>query len=220
MATPMLDDIELKAAQLIRQEVEQGFRRQRIAGLDGTLHEHVGRRSHRVLVAGLLVGEKADDDLAALQKKAAAGEQVTFTADIATALDIDKMVIERFAAEQCVGPSGQTAYALMLSESPPLPPPAEVSAFGGLDDFGMGDLGFDTDALEGTLSDIADQAESVMAAADSAMSAIEQLQKLTDLGSLGSVGSPAQPVVEALGVVDRLAPLVQSISEASSKLVQ
>ncbi|MES2443082.1 MAG: hypothetical protein V4574_09650, partial [Pseudomonadota bacterium] len=117
MAVPMLDDIELKAVQLIRQETEQDYRRRRIAGLQGTLHQHVGRRSHRVIVAGLLLAATGADDLAALQKKAAAGAEVTFTADIATALEIEQMVIESFAAEQVPGAGGQTAYAILLAES-------------------------------------------------------------------------------------------------------
>lgn len=223
MPIPMLDDLELKAVQIVRQEIEQGYRRRRIAGLDGTLHEHIGRRSHRVVLGGLLLAETAADDLAALQRKAASGEEVTFTADIATALDIERMVIESFAAEQSVGVAGQTAYALLLAESPALPPPAEVSAFGGLDEFGLGDLGFDPDALGDVLGDIADQAGAVMEMADAAMSVIDQLEDLAalaDLANLGSVGNPAQPVVDALGKVDELAPLVEAIGEASVKLAE
>src|SRR5215467_11139938 len=128
MPSPMIDDLELKAVQLIRQETEQDYRRQRIAGLAGTLHQHMGRRSHRVLLAGLLLADDTDS-LGKLQKKAASGDEVTFTADIATALDVEYMVIEAFSAEQTVGPAGQTTYAILLAESPKLPPPAEVSSF-------------------------------------------------------------------------------------------
>ena len=223
MPTPMLDDLELKAVQLVRQEIEQGYRRRRIAGLDGTLHEHIGRRSHRVVLGGLLLADTAADDLAALQAKAASGAEVTFTADIATALDIQHMVIESFAAEQSVGVGGQTAYALLLAESPVLPPPAEVSAFGGLDEFGLGDMGFDPGALGDVLSGIADQAGSVMARADAALSVIDPLSdlaKLADLANLGSVGNPAQPVIEALGKVDELAPLVESITQSATGLAE
>lgn len=219
MATPMLDDLELKAVQVIRQEIEQDYRRRRIAGLDGTLHQHIGRRSHRVIIAGLLLAATAADDLAALQKKAAAGEEVTFTADIATALDINHMVIESFAAEQHVGVNGQTAYALLLAESPPLPPPAEVSAFGGLDEFGLGDLGFDPGALGDVLSDIADQAGALMDLADAALGAIDELQKLAALADLGQLGDVAKPVTDALGKVDELAPVVESISRAAAALI-
>jgi hypothetical protein len=219
MAAPMIDDIELKALQVIRQETEQDYLRQRIVGLDGTLHQRLGRRSHRVTMAGFLLADTAADDLAKLQKKAAAGDEVTFTADITTALEIEHMVIESFAAEQTIGPSGQTAYAIVLAESPPLPPPAEVSSFGGLGDFGVGDLGFDTGALGGVLSDIADQAGSVMGAVDSAISAAEQLSSLASLADLGSVGNPVKPVTDALGSISGMAPAVAKIGDAVRKLL-
>lgn len=219
MGVPMLDDIELKAVQLIRQETEQDYRRRRIAGLEGTLHQHVGRRSHRVIVAGLLIAATAADDLAALQKKAAAGAEVSFTADISTALEIERMVIESFAAEQVAGVSGQTAYAILLAESPKLPPPAEVSAFGGLDDFGLGDLGFDPGALGDVLGDISDLAGDVMDLADAALGAISQLQALADMASLGELGDVVSPVTDALGKVDGMAPLVSGIAAAAAKLV-
>ena len=140
MGAPMIDDLELKAVQQIRQETEQDFVRQRIAGLAGTLHHKLGRRSHRVSLCGMLLPETATDDLKKLQEKAASGDEVTFTADITTALEVQKMVIESFRAEQFVGPVGQIYYAIVLAESPQLPPPAEVSAFGGLGDFGLGDM--------------------------------------------------------------------------------
>jgi hypothetical protein len=228
MPAPMLDDLELTAVQLVRQETEQDYRRRRIAGLEGTFHQHLGRRSHRVVVGGLLLAPTAADDLAALQKKAASGKEVTFTADISTALNIERMVIESFAAEQGVGVGGQTAYAILLAESPALPPPASVAAFGGLDDFGVGDLGFDPGALDDILSDIADQAGSVMAMADAAMGAIDGLKDLAkfassladlaNLANLGDIGNPAQPVVDALGTIGELAPLVKSITDAGATL--
>ena len=179
----------------------------------------MGRRSHRVTLAGFLLADTAADDLAKLQKKAAAGDEVTFTADIATALEIEHMVIETFAAEQAIGPAGQTAYAIVLAESPPLPPPAEVSSFGGLGDFGAGDLGFDAGALGGVLSDIESQADAVMGAVDSAISAAEQLSSLASLADLGSVGNPVKPVVDALGGISTLAPAVSKIGDAVSKLL-
>jgi hypothetical protein len=149
MPSPMIDDVELKAVQYIRQETHQDFVRQKIAGLDGTLHQRLGRRSHRVVLSGCLLPGTAADDLKKLQEKATSGAEVTFTADITTALTVEKMVIESFQAEQRVGPAGQIVYVLVLVECPPLPPPAEVSAFGGLGEFGIGDLGFDPGALAG-----------------------------------------------------------------------
>src|SRR3989442_4240548 len=142
----MIDDVELKAAQCVRQETDQAFVAHRMGGLDGTVHQKLGRRSHRVVLSGLLLPETAADDLKTLQEKAASGAEVTFAADIATALDVDHMVIESLAVEQAVESGGAYAYTVALVESPPLPPPAELSPFGGLGEFGLGDLGFDPGA--------------------------------------------------------------------------
>src|SRR5262245_9746843 len=137
MPVPVIDDIELKAVQHVRQETTASFAEQQVVGLAGTLHQNLGRRSHRMELRGFLLPDTAADDLKKLQEKSSKGDEVTFTADITTALKIDKMVIERFQAEQRVGPLGQIAYQIVLVESPPLPPPAQVSAFGGLDGFGL-----------------------------------------------------------------------------------
>src|SRR5437764_1788383 len=204
MPVPMIDDIELKAVKVIRQETDQDFVRQKIAGLPGTLHQRLGRRSHRVLLSGALLPDTAAGDLEKLQGKAAAGDEVTFTADITTALTIDKMVIEAFRAEQQVGPAGQITYSIALAESPPLPPPAEISAFGGLGDFGLGDLGFDPGALGSVLDDIQSAADTVMQAADSAISAVEKLSALASLGDLANVGNPVKPVVDKVAELGAL----------------
>ena len=217
MPVPMIDDVELKAVQVIRQETDQDFVRQKIAGLPGTLHQRLGRSSHRVLLSGVLMPDTATADLEKLQKKAAAGQEVTFTADITTALTIDKMVIESFRAEQQVGPAGQIAYSIILAESPPLPPPAEVSAFGGLGDFGMGDLGFDVGALGDVLGDIAAQAGSIMELADTVMGAIDQLSALASLADLTAFDNPVAPLLSKVGEVtstaDQMSTIAASIKE-------
>jgi hypothetical protein len=227
VGTPMIDDLELKAVQHIRQETEQGFGLQRIAGLDGTLHQKLGRRSHRVYLSGLLLPATATDELATLQEKASSGAEVTFSADITTALSVDKMVIESFSAEQQVGPLGQISYSIVLGESPPLPPPAEVSSFGGLGDFGdlggladlgLGDLGFDPGALGDVLGDIADQAGAVMDAVDAALDAVQQLEALASLASLADIGNPIKPVTDKVKELGDLAPAVQGLAEAVAGL--
>ena len=207
MATPMVDDLQLTAVQWLRQETRQGFAEQRVAGLDGAVHQKVGRRSHRVVISGLLLPATATDDLAALQDKASSGAEVTFTADIVTALAVDKMVVESLAAEQVPGNPGQYAYTIVLAESPPLPPPAEVSPFGGLDDLGgLGDVGFDD--LAGPLSDIADAASTITDTLDAAMDAVQAVQGLAalagGLGDLSSLTDPLRPITDKLG---ELSPL-------------
>ncbi len=214
MGVPMIDDIELKAVQHIRQETEQDFVRQRIAGLDGTLHQKLGRRSHRVVLAGYLLPDTAADDLKKLQEKASAGVEVTFSADITTALSVDKMVIEGFVAEQHVGPAGQIGYHIVLAESPPLPPPAQVSSFGGLGDFGVGDLGFDAGALGGVLSDIEDQGGAVAGAMDAALDAVQQISALANLADLANIGNPIKPISDKVGELKSLGPAVAGLTTA------
>lgn len=202
----MIDDLALAAVQVARQETHQGFATHRIAGLDGTLHQRVGRASHRVVLRGVLVPPASTDDLAALQEKAAAGAEVTFTADITTALSVAKMVIESFAAEALPGPPGQYRYEVVLAESPPLPPPAELSSFGGLDDLGLGDVGFDD--ISGVLDDIAEQASAVTEAADAALQAVEAAQALASLAGgldLDSLTNPLKPLTDRVASLAALA---------------
>jgi phage protein U len=210
----MIDDIELKAVQHVCQDTAAAFAEQHIVGLDGTLHQKLGRRSHRVELRGLLLPDTATDDLKSLQEKSSKGDEVTFTADITTALSIDKMVIERFSAEQHVGPAGQIAYEIVLVESPPLPPPAQVSPFGGLGDFGLGDLGFDPGGLGGVLSDIADQAGTVMDAVDAAVDAAQALSSLAGLADLASISNPLTPLVSKVGDLGKLAEPAADLTQA------
>jgi hypothetical protein len=215
MPTPMIDDVELKAAQCIRQETDQAFVAHRVAGLDGTVHQKLGRRSHRIVLEGFLLPDTAADDLKTLQEKAAAGAEVTFTADIATALDVDHMLIESLAVEQAVESGGGYAYAVTLVESPPLPPPAELSAFGGLDEFGLGDLGFDPGALADLAGEVADQAGAIADAVDGALSAVEQLGSLAALADLGNVSNPLTPLTDAVG---SLTTVGESVGSALGEL--
>jgi hypothetical protein len=215
MPVPMIDDVELAATQRVRQETDQGFIRHEIAGLDGTVHQKLGRRSHRVQLSGVLLTATAAADLETLQTKAAAGAEVTFTADIVTALAVEHMVIESLAVEQEVGVQGQYAYSLWLAESPALPPPAEVESFGGLDDFGMGDLGFDPGALADLAGDLADQAGSIMDAVDGALDAVQALGALAALGDLGDLSNPLSGLTEA---AESVGSIGQRVGEALGSL--
>jgi hypothetical protein len=217
---PMIDSVELKAVQQIRQETLQDFAQHRAIGLDGTLHQKIGRRSHRVWLWGYLLPATAADDLKALQEMAAKGAEVTFTADILTALSVEKMVIESFQAEQRVGLPNQVAYAITLAESPPLPPPAVSTSFGGLGglDVGLGDLGFDPGALGDVLSDIEDQAGAIMDAVDTALDAVEQLSALASLADLANISSPLGPITDKVGELGNLAGPVQQLGEAVGEI--
>jgi hypothetical protein len=209
-ATPMLGDVTLTAVQAVRQETDGDLVALRIAGLDGTPHQRLGRRSHRITVSGMLVGETAPDDLGSLQGLAKDGTETTFTADIVTALEVQNVVVESLAVEQLVGRPGQYAYTVVIAENPPLPPPAEVSSFGGLD--GFGDLGFD--GLDDVLSGIADQAGALTGALDGALDAVAAAAQLAGIGDLSGVGNPLKPLTDSVGSVGGVGEAVAGVLDS------
>lgn len=203
MSVPLLGELSLEFVQRIEHEHNAGFVATRIAGLAGELQQSAGRLSHRVRIQGMLFGDSAADGLKALQEAAATGEELTFSSDITSALDLQKVVIAGLHAVEVAGQPGRFGYNLLLVESPPLPPPAEVSGFGGLDDFGLGDLGFDTDIL----GDLEDLAGEVAGAVDAALDAIDQLAALASLANLDAlqVGNVMEPIAQATGAINDLA---------------
>jgi hypothetical protein len=208
--TPMLGDVTLTAVQAVRQETDGDLVALRIPGLDGTPHQRLGRRSHRVTVSGVLVGDAVADDLGSLQTLAKDGTETTFTADIVTALEVQNVVVESLAVEQVVGRPGQYAYTVVVAENPPLPPPAEVSSFGGLD--GLGDLGFD--GLDDVLSDVTDQAGALTGALDTALDAVGAAAQLAGIGDLSGVGNPLQPLTDSVGAVGGVGDAVGGVLES------
>jgi hypothetical protein len=210
---PLLGDTPLDYVQRIEHSLDAGFASSRIAGLAGELQQRSGRPSHRVRIAGLLIGEGARDALGTLQGAAQAGEELTFSADITSALDLQKVVIHSFQAHEAAGTPQRIEYELELVESPPLPPPAEVSGgFGGLDGLGLGDLGLDA----GVLGDIADLAGDVASAVDQALGAVEALGALAALAASGGLDFAGilQPLDEAGSGVGEIATQFQQATRS------
>ena len=187
---PLLGDVPLEFVQSIEHVLDAGFVSTPIAGLEGELQQRASRGSHRIAIDGVLFGDAAADALGTLQAAAAGGEEIAFAADVAAALELQQVVIEAFHAAEDAGRPGTFHYELVVAESPPLPPPAELSPFGGLDDFGLGDLGVDL----GVLEDISSLAEDVAGAVDAALDVVDQLSSLADLASLGSIGGFLEPM--------------------------
>ncbi len=210
---PLLGDISLQYVQYIEHSLEAGFVSSRIAGLEGELQQRSGRPSHCVRIEGVLFGETARDDLGTLQTAAQTGEELTFAADITSALDLQKVVIRSLQDDESAGRPNQIQYRLELAESPPLPPPAEISGFGGLDDFGLGDLGIDT----GMLDDLQDLAGDISAAVDQAMGAIDALGALANLASSGGLdfGGMLEPLNQT---VDNMKNVTSNFQNATRSL--
>jgi hypothetical protein len=197
---PLVGDLALSAVQRIDHALGAGFESVGVPGLDGAVLQRAGRGPHTLVVQGVLTGDTALDDLASLQQLAAAGEEVPFSADITTALELERVVVVGLRARVVAGTHDLVGYEISLVESPPLPPPAAVGAFGGLDDFGLGDLGFDTGLLDDIAGDISGLADDLAGAVDAAMAAVDQLSALAALGSL-DVSGPLQPMSDAVGTV-------------------
>jgi hypothetical protein len=195
---PLLGDISLELVQTIEHDLDGGFASLPIAGLDGELQQRTSRPSHRIRIAGVLAGDGAADQLAKLQIAAANGEELTFAANIVSALALQKIVITGFRAAEAAGRPDRLGYELELAESPPLPPPAVLEGFGGLDDFGLGDLGFDPGALGNVLGDLEDLAGEVAGAVDAVLDAVEALEALSNLDGLSADGLLG-PITGAVG---------------------
>ena len=214
--TPLLGDVSLQYVQTIEHHLDGGFQTTGVIALPGELQQRAARPSHRIRLTGVLFGASAGDDLAKLQDAAGAGAELTFSADITTALDLQKVVITRFGARAEAGRPDRISYELEVAESPPLPPPAQVEPFGGLGDFGLGDLGLDPSVL-GDISDLADQ---VGSAVDQALSAVSQLSALASgLGDLGNAAGLLQPFSNVTSELARIGSALGSATGALGDLL-
>ncbi|MCI0508173.1 MAG: hypothetical protein L0Z73_19015 [Gammaproteobacteria bacterium] len=191
---PMIDDLALDYVTWARQRTLQRTLSMPVPGLDGDVQQGLGRSSHEIEIAGVLVGEDVADRLRELQENASSGEEVPFTADIATALEMENVIVVAAEFEEHAGRPGYYDYHMLLRESPPLPEPAELSPFGGLDGF---DLGFDTDIL-GDITDMAGDLQGALEAVTDVLGDLEALAGLAGL-SLGNPLTPVQEEAEGLG---------------------
>lgn len=193
-AVPTIDDIQLDPVLVIRQRTRARIDSVPVVGLAGDVQQRLGRASHEVELRGLIYGEDALDKLDTLQDKLVAGEEVDFTADITTALEMAKMVVVEAEFEELAGHPNRFEYRLVLRESPPLPEPASLAPFGGLEGF---DTGFDTDVL-GDIADMAGDLQGAMEMLGDVMSGLEALAGLAGLAGLDG-GNPLQPMQDHAG---------------------
>ncbi len=213
-AMPLIDDLPLEAVSWIRQRTAVRAASLPVAGLSGDAQQLLGRASHEIELAGLLVGPESKTQLESLQQKAAEAVEVPFHADVTAALEVDKVVLVEAEFVETAGQPGRYEYRLLLRESPPLPPPAEEDPFGlgdlGLGDLGLPDLGFDD--LGDVLGDIADVAAMAQDALDAVTGAIEALDALGSIADLAT-GNPLQPL---LAEAEKLSALGDAASVATT----
>lgn len=213
-AVPLLGDISLQYVQHLEHSLDGGYRQTRIPGLAGELQQNIGRLSHNIFISGTLFGEDASSQLETLQQTATSGEELTFAANIVSALELQKVVITQFHATESAERPDSWQYQLVLQESPPLPPPAQVQGFGGLDDFGLGDLGFDTDIM----GDLQDLAGDIAGALDDALGVLDALGGLMDLGSVNGLLKPMEgPVQDSAAVGENLTGAITELGTEFTK---
>jgi outer membrane protein OmpA-like peptidoglycan-associated protein/peptidoglycan hydrolase-like protein with peptidoglycan-binding domain len=133
---PVLDELELELVQRIDAEEDQVLDQFGIPALEGDFFQRENRRSARFTLTGVVTGEEASQGLEKLRDEFRNAEPVPFVSDIATALKIEKVLIEEFGVREIAGRPERFEYAFTLREfkeadrgviepPPPPPPPPE-----------------------------------------------------------------------------------------------
>jgi hypothetical protein len=164
-----------------------------VPGLAGDLHHDLGSHSLAVEIEGSLNGDaERDEFLTNVREPFLAGDPLTFVADIATATQLEQVVIEGLEVEEVNDAARSFRYRIRIRQyvEPPEPPPL-------VDDLGL-ELGAELDQL-----------------ADLGLAGLE-LPNL--LGDIPSIGDPTPPLREALsGVSGALSPLHGMLSDLGSR---
>jgi hypothetical protein len=185
----MLDDINLPLVEDIRTYEDRAWVALRIPGKDGAAHQDFGRRPAHIRISGRMLGADSLADLETLRGKFQAFEPLSFTADIATATEIQKVVIDDLRVIEMAGRPQQYQYILFLIEFlPPPPPPAPLQA---------PDL--DADDLFGDITDLLDELPDLGALDLDLVNPLPPLMGLVD-----GVAGASESIASALGPLDAL----------------
>jgi len=103
-----------------------------VPGLDGDLHQDLGRSALAIVISGSLNGDDVRDGfLKDLREKYLAGEPVDFVADIVKESKLEKVLIEELQLTEVAGDADAFRYRIVLREyTKPPDPPAPASDFG------------------------------------------------------------------------------------------
>ena len=147
-----------------------------VPGLDGDLHQDLGRAALAVEIAGSLNGDAVRDDfLKQLREKYLKGDPVDFVADIVKESKLEKVLIEELELSEVAGSTEAFRYRIVLREytKPPEPPAPS-------DDFGL-DLDGDLDQL-----------------AHLGLEALDLLAIAADIPNVGDLLAPIKPAAANL----------------------
>lgn len=184
----MLGQWELPCIERVELGETRRLARIGVPGLDGDLHQDLGRRSLTVAITGSLAGaETRSSFLEEIQGAFRAGDPLPFVADIVDSSELENVVITEFEVAETPEWVDAIRYRIVLRQyvEPPEPP----SPFGdiGLDlTDQLGDLarglldGLDLAGLLGGVPSLADPSEPLRPALDSVSSATAEVPALLD----------------------------------------
>ena len=124
---PLIGEYEVPGIQRIGALERRRLATFDIPGLAGSFHQDLGMMAARIVIEGTLAGDEPRDAfLTAVREKLNAGEPVDFVADIATATEIEQVLITDFDVEEVAGSADAFRYRIVLAQYvPPPPPPAD-----------------------------------------------------------------------------------------------
>ncbi|HEU0292200.1 MAG TPA: hypothetical protein VFR47_05660 [Anaerolineales bacterium] len=153
----MLDDLELPQVQEITTLERRALAEHKPPSMSGSLLQNLGRRPTRLTLWGVATGPEALNFVEQLDDKFRANVSVSFTADIVTEAEIEKMVIDDLHVQELAGKPERYAYVLTLREYIEPVEPEDTSEL-------------DTSILDDTLGQL-----------DNLMSGFEVVQQLSDI---------------------------------------
>lgn len=134
MVRPVLGELDLQQVQRIVVDDAEIFTAHAPAAIDAQFLQRLAHRSACIRLLGVLSGADARTGLADLRQRFRDVEPLDFTADVATAARIDKVLVEELAVREVAGHPDRYEYAITLrhyspppapqTETPPAPPPA------------------------------------------------------------------------------------------------
>ncbi len=120
---PMLGELELPQVQVIDTSEKRAWVEHQPPGMEGSWFQNMGRNPTDFLLHGIATGTDAFAFVEKLDRLFRAGEPVEYVADIATATQIDQVVIDSLAIRELAGKPEHYEYALSLREFHALPAP-------------------------------------------------------------------------------------------------
>lgn len=126
MARPMLDGVELQQVQEVASDDAEAVEAHGVPALEGDFLQDLGRRAVRLTLNGSMLDAGAAQSLQTLREKFRAAQPVSFVSDIATATEVDQVLIEDLGIRQVAGQAQRFDYALTLREFIPPPQPEVV----------------------------------------------------------------------------------------------